>query len=121
QWVFAAVCLAGTAVSFLMVEADVLVQPPVDSRVTGLLVAIALVYLAALLGTRIVESRGDVSGHRLAASRVRAGMLVALLMAFQSMLLDENGLAQSAIIWAALAGVAVTAVVIRPLGRRLGQ
>lgn len=115
QWIFAAVCLLGALVFFRLSKVDALMPSPVHAGVILLLGAVSLAYVVTLLRTRNVESRGDVTGVRLAASRVRAGMFVALLVAWQAMLFEEQGLAHAVVVWSALGGVAVTAGVIRPL------
>lgn len=115
QWIFAAVCLLGTLVFFRLSKVDSLMPSPVHAGVILLLGAVSLAYVVTLLRTRNVESRGDVTGVRLAASRVRAGMFVALLVAWQALLFEEQGLAHAVVVWSALGGVAVTAGVIRPL------
>jgi len=115
QWIFAAICLLGTLAFFGLSKVDSLMPSPVHTGVILLLAAVSLAYVVTLLRTRNVESRGDVTGVRLAASRVRAGMFVALLVPWQALLLEEQGVAHAVMVWSALGGVAVTAVVIRPL------
>jgi hypothetical protein len=115
QWIFAAVCLLGSLAFFGLSKVDSLMPSPVHVGVISLLAAVSLAYVVTLLRTRTVESRGDVTGVRLAASRVRSGMFVALLVAWQALLFEEQGVAHAVIVWSALGGVAVTAVVIRPL------
>jgi hypothetical protein len=120
QGIFAAVCLLG-AVGFAgFWRAVSLLPSPLHAGVVLLLAAVTLAYVVALLRTRDVESRGDVTGIPLVASRVRAGMLVALLVPWQALLFQERGMAHTVMVWSGLGGVAVTAVVIRPL-KKLAQ
>ncbi len=109
---FAIVCLLGIAASFGLSGIG---AQTVHSGVALSLAAVTLAYVVTLMLTRNIESCGDVTGIRLAASRVRAGMLVALLAAWQVLLFDEQGVAHAVVVWSAMGGVAATAVVIRPL------
>jgi hypothetical protein len=111
QWMFAALCLSGVGALLLL---DVAMGAPRFPNVgTALLiVAISATYLATLLLTRSLQSRGDVTGDCLSVPRVRAGMLVALLVALQALAVGESGLAHASAVWATLAGVSMTMVVM---------
>jgi len=113
QWAFAVLCLCGVGVSLMLLDVEMGAPSFVSAGVAVLLVVIVLAYLVTLLQTRVLESRGDVTGDRLAVSRVRAGMLIALLVALQALSLGEPGLAHAPIVWMTMAGVSATAVVIR--------
>ena len=113
QWVFGVLCLCGVGVSLTLLDVEIGAPSFMSAGVAVLLVVITLAYLVPLLQTRFLESRGDVTGDRLAVSRVRAGMLIALLVALQALSLGEPGLAHAPIVWMTMAGVSATAVVIR--------
>ncbi len=113
QWAFAVLCLCGVGVSLTLLDVEIGAPSFMSAGVAVLLVVIVLAYLVTLLQTRVLESRGDVTGDRLAVSRVRAGMLIALLVALQALSLGEPGLAHAPIVWMTMAGVSATAVVIR--------
>jgi hypothetical protein len=113
QWVFAALCMCGVGVSLTLLDVEIGAPSFMSAGIAALLVVITMAYLVTLLQTRFLESRGDVTGDRLAVSRVRGGMLIALLVAFQSLLMGESGLAHTSIVWATMAGVSATALVLR--------
>ena len=74
-------------------------------------------YLATLLQTRAVRACGDVTSDRLSVQRVRMGMLICLLVAAQGLVAAQAGLAYTAVLWASMAGVALTGVVARAKGK----
>jgi hypothetical protein len=88
--------------------------PPVP-----LLVAAAVVtglFFLAIARAGSVRARGDATDVPLEGSRVRGGMVIALLMGLQSLVFGLPGAAAGALIWACLAGVALSA--IAPPGSR---
>ncbi len=115
QGIFAALCVLGAAVFLGSSEAVSLVPSQIHAGVVLLLAGVTLAYAVTLLLTRAVTSRGDATGTRLIASRVRAGMLVALLVSWQAFLFEDQGLGHGVVVWSAMGGVALTALVTRPL------
>jgi len=120
QWILAMLCLSGGGVSYVLFDVDIGAPSLVSVGVTVLLLVVTLTYLVMLSYTRVVESRGDVTGDRLAVSRVRGGMLIALLVVLQALFVEKSLLAHSAIVWVSLAGVSATALVVR-VGKRFAQ
>jgi hypothetical protein len=113
QWIFAVLCLAASGVSLVLLEIELSAPSFVNPGVAVLLALVALAFLAMLLQTRVVTSSGDVTGVHLVVGRVRGGMLIAMLVAFQSLFMGETGLAHTSIVWAAMAGVSGMALVTR--------
>jgi hypothetical protein len=108
QWVFAAVCLM-TAPLLLNLRTIATVETGLVSLTrVSLLALIALASATVILTTRHVEFRADATGEPLILSRVRMGMLVALLVAIQGFFPDSWRIEQTFLVWAALAGVALT-------------
>ncbi|UCG85464.1 MAG: hypothetical protein JSW71_16235 [Gemmatimonadota bacterium] len=116
QWLFSVACLVVAATWFAHYGFGPAVSPGMGVRMIGFLVVVALAFAVAISLTRTVESRADVGGDRLSVSRVRAGMLIALLVALLAFLLGRPGFALTAAVWASLAGVAGTAL-LTPLWR----
>jgi len=120
QWVFTVLCLSVAGTWFVRYGSGLGVGPSLGTGTVALLAVVALAFAAAILLTRVVRSTADVTGDLLRVSRVRAGMLIALLVALLALLLGQPGLALTAVVWAALAGVGGSAVVVRPrLPRRI--
>jgi hypothetical protein len=112
QWLFAGLCLAAVGVWFALNGAASPEWPVITRGIIVLLAAVTVLFAAVIVMTRKLNSKADVTGVCLSVSRVRAGMLIALLVALQSILLGQPGLFLAAPIWASLAGVAVTAFIM---------
>ena len=112
QWVFAGLCLFGVAASVTLLDVTIGAPSFMNSTVALLLLAIGVAYLVTLFQTRSLQSRGDVTDDRLSVPRVRAGMLIALLVVLQALAVGESGLSHASAVWATLAGVSTTAVVV---------
>ena len=110
QWVFAALCLAGTGVFGLQYGIGVGDPAPLPGLVVGLVAAISVLYGAMIPLTRRIDSSGDATGAPLSLSRVRGGMVIGLLAASQALILGPSGVKAASIVWATLAGVAVAGV-----------
>jgi len=110
QWIFAVLCLLGVGGLVTLHGLDLGAPSLLNTRVAWLLAAVALAYLMTIFLTRVIESPADVTGERLAASRVRAGMLIALLVALQALSGGGPGMVQASIIWSVLAGVSLTSI-----------
>jgi hypothetical protein len=123
QWAFAAACL------ILMVGQ--LVYPPTittgraeivagagSSGMAGIVwpLPIAAVFVASILRTRSLHSVADVTGAPLSALRVRAGMIVVLLVTARSLLHGDEGVTHSVLLWSVLGGVTLSDLLP---GRRL--
>jgi len=101
QWVFGLICLGATVV--YMVDHDVplgQVRVP-DTLLEWLSLAFLLIFALNILLTRKVHAKGDVGHRRLDVKRVRGGMTVGLLAAFQGI----NELNDVAVIVAVIAGI----------------
>lgn len=84
-----------------------------------LLVAAAVVtglFFVAIARVGAVRARGDATDVPLEGSRVRGGMVIALLIGLQSLVFGPPGAASGALVWAGLTGVALSA--IAPPGSR---
>ena len=110
QWIFAGLCLAGT---WFCLERQELSWFPesLPATAAGLLLILGAGYGLTIWRTRAVASVADVTGTPLASTRVRAGMAVGLLVGVQSLTRGQAGLEAAALVWAAVAGVAVGALV----------
>lgn len=108
QLAFAAICLTG-GVGYLILRGS---RPAGDGNVTPWfpIVTIALLYAVLFLRTRRIHSVADLTGEPLNLHRVRAAMAIGWLMAAQGAILGGAALAQSAIIWAVLAGLVLSAI-----------
>ena len=110
QWVFAALCLAGTGVFGLQHGIGVGDAAPLPGLVLGSVAAISVLYVVMITLTRRIDSSGDATGAPLSLSRVRGGMVIGLLAASQALILGPSGVNAASIVWATLAGVAVARV-----------
>jgi hypothetical protein len=113
QWVFVGLCLGGTVLWQLTLGSAMQPRWRLDTGLGLLLATITAVYLATLLRTRVMRACGDVTTEPLSATRVRTGMLICLLVAAQGVVATQTGLAATAVLWASMAGVALTGVVAR--------
>jgi len=119
QWGFAALALAMTGV--LAVQGAEGNTPPTMGGEAGRAgvgsgeqVAVAAVlmalYLRAVWRTRHLVSVGDATGIPLDPVRVRWGMVLALLVGIQAAFAGAGGLTAAAFVWAAVAGVGLSAI-----------
>ena len=104
QWIFAAVCLAGTAVALRRGLGPYDAAPLTAAHVWPIAI-VSVAYVAVIVRTRHVESSGDATGAPLSPSRVRAGMWIGLLVALQALTAGAAGLEATSLVWASLAGV----------------
>lgn len=118
QWVFTVLCVSVAGTWLVRYGSGLGVGPSLSTGTVALLAVVALGFAAAILLTRVVRSTADVTGDLLRVSRVRAGMLIALLVAQLALLSGQPGLVLTAPVWAALAGVAGSAAVVRPWSLR---
>jgi hypothetical protein len=107
QLLFAIVCLAGFWLWNWQVGSD-----GVDIAAPGLrsqlaVSVVTLGFLITIARTKAVASLADATAKALTPARVQAGMLVALLMALQSLLLGSEGVQDAGLVWASLAGVSI--------------
>jgi hypothetical protein len=109
QWFFAGLCLGAVLWAFVLGNGLIWLRlwGPVTSYWP--VAVIGAVYLFAYLRARSVASVGDASGTRLSPARVRAGMVIGLLVPAQSLAAGPAEL--SSALWATLAGVGVGSVV----------
>lgn len=81
-------------------------------------VLVALILLASVLAIALhkpVVSKGDVGGQTLSTTRVRMGMVVAVLVALQTFVSsDTAGANLDGLIWACLAGMVIGRLIPRP-------
>jgi hypothetical protein len=106
QWIFALLCLVGGLGLFLRHPGEPLFVH--QGWITLCLGAIAAIYILVLVRTRQVRSIADVTGEPLSPLRVQAAMAVAWLVAALGAIGGTTMLAQSALIWAVLAGLILT-------------
>ncbi len=107
QLIFAAACLAGTGVALLRHGLGPADAGPLTTGQVWLVAGVGAAYATAIVRTRRVASVGDATGAPLSLSRVRAGMLIGLLVAFQALTAGSAGLEDASLVWASLAGVAL--------------
>jgi hypothetical protein len=120
QWVFAALCLSG-GVAFLLLSGPTGEAEGIGPAANLPIAALALLYAVTIPATRRVQAVADLTAEPLRLSRVRAGMVVAWLMAVQGFLPGRIGLAQSALIWAVLAGLLLMMLIRSILPFRTNQ
>ncbi len=104
QWIFAACCLAATAFAVYLGGSTAHV-PAMTTTTSLILLLIVLSYLFTIALTREIASPGDVTGH-LSPARVRAGMLVGVLVPLQA-LFNPDAFSSAGLIWATVAGVSL--------------
>ncbi len=107
QFVFAGAALAG-AIFVARNGWPSFDRVALDGTGAWLAALAVLAYLWRLLRTRRVRSVADVTGAPLDTARIKGAMLVALLVAGQSLSAGNEGLALAAPLFATLAGVAST-------------
>ncbi|MEP7325516.1 MAG: hypothetical protein ABI836_06185 [Gemmatimonadota bacterium] len=106
QWIFAIVCLVLASLGALPIGVAWNPVVPVESRwVLWVLAVIAAGFVVVIAGTRQLTSTGDLTGAPLSPARVRAGMIVALMIATAGWIPLANGLVQGAQVWAVLLGI----------------
>lgn len=106
QWWFAGLCLVGALLWIVLGYGPVELQLPASESGYRAVALITLVYAVAYFRTRRLSSVGDKSGVPLSLGRVRAGMVVGLLLPAQATLTDDAKLASA--LWATLAAVGVS-------------
>lgn len=106
QWWFAGLCLVGAVLWIVLGYGPVELQLPASESGYWAVALITLVYAVAYFRTRRLSSVGDKSGVPLSLGRVRAGMVVGLLLPAQAPLTDDAKLASA--LWATLAAVGVS-------------
>ncbi|MGD2152794.1 MAG: hypothetical protein PVG79_05960 [Gemmatimonadales bacterium] len=114
QWTFAALCLAGAG---LWVAAFGTGWPartaPAGSQMLPIGIA-SVVFLLSYRRTRHVQSAGDATGAVLSSARVRAGMLIGLLVPSQALAIGTTGPELGSAVWATLAGVGIAGLRMKP-------
>ncbi len=119
QWWFVGLCLVG-AVLWMVVRgygADELTLHASGSYY-WVVALITLLYAIAYFRTRRLSSVGDQSGVPLSLRRVRAGMVVGLLVPAQALMIGDAKIAWA--LWATLAGVGVSSLLgLAPRRERL--
>ena len=75
-----------------------------------LLAAIIAVFVIAIVRTRTIASKGDISDESLDATRVRGGMLAGLLCAVSTLPAGFDAVAEAAPLWATIAGVGIASL-----------
>lgn len=106
QIAFAVLALAGAAVAVRVLD-PAAANHTIPVGVGALVGVVSVGFGIAIARTRQVSSLADATGQPLSVHRVRAGMFIGLLVAVQATLLGTEGLELSALVWAALAGVAI--------------
>jgi hypothetical protein len=104
QWIFAG--LSSVAVILIALSAEGS-PPAVPDRMHLLLGGVAGAYVAVLLATRTVRAHADLTDEPLSLSRVRAGMLLGLLVAMTGLFAGNHPLERSTVLWAVLLGVTI--------------
>lgn len=119
QWGFAALALAMTGILATQtaagagpadvtgaVDGQGALLPPLRATITAGVAA--LLFLRVLARTRRLDSVADATGTPLDPARVRWAMAVGLLMGVQAMVTGTGGWSAASLVWAAVAGVAIT-------------
>ena len=110
QWIFAGLCLALTWFCLGRQGLSWFPESP-PATAAGLLLMVGVGYGLTMRRTRAVTSVADATGRPLSSARVRAGMVVGLLVGLQALTRGQTGLEAAALVWAALAGVSLGALV----------
>ena len=110
QWIFAGICLAAAGLC-LNREGLSWFQGSPLAMVAGLPLIVGVGYGLTMWRTRAVTSVADATGKPLSSARVRAGMAVGFLVGLQSLTRGQTGLEAAALVWSALAGVSLGALV----------
>lgn len=114
QWIFVALCLAGAVSWSGWIGAGTIPLATSKPARASPLAAISLLYAISYLRKRRIEAVGDVTDVTLTLSRVRAGMLIGLLVAAQALASGSPGALDSSAVWATLAGVGLAGLRLKP-------
>jgi hypothetical protein len=68
---------------------------------------VTIAFIITIARTRRIASLADATAKALEPARVQAGMLLALLVALQSLMLGAEGVQSAALVWASLAGTSI--------------
>ena len=110
QWIFAGICLAASWLC-LALQRPWWSPESLSATAAGLLLILGVGYGLTMWRTRAVTSLGDATGRPLSLARVRAGMAVGFLVGLQSLTRGQAGLEAASLVWAAVAGVSLGALV----------
>jgi hypothetical protein len=75
---------------------------------TALAIGIAIAFVVVIRRTRSLRALCDLTGEPLSATRVRAGMAVVTVLALRSLVIPTPAMAQTALVWATMAGVVLS-------------
>lgn len=107
QLAFAAICLAGFWLSRSHIGLDNAAVSALDLLSQLIVSVVTLAFIITIARTQRVASLADATAKALTPARVQAGMLLALLVALQSLTLGAEGVYGAALVWASLAGTSI--------------
>ena len=107
QLVFAAICLAGFWFSKSQPELNTAVVSSLVPRLQAAVSVVTIAFIITIARTQRIGSLADATAKALEPARVQAGMLLALLVALQSLMLGAEGVQSAALVWASLAGTSI--------------
>ncbi len=115
QFAFAVLCLAASG-AWAFQHGPRFDPGALGNPLRWMVITVSVGFGLAILRTRRVSSAGDVTGVPLSLSRVRAGMLIGLLMALAPLAVGADGVEASSPVWAALSGVLLQGLARKPSG-----
>lgn len=115
SWVSSATAVAFMGLQILLATPDAPSMDPLggDPVAAALAGVTAIAFVAVISRTRTIRSAADMTGEPLSPARVRSGMVVVTALALRSFLAPPPAMAQTALVWAAMAGVALSSLVGR--------
>jgi hypothetical protein len=110
NWAFATLSLLGTVVFFSVWEYPLMVTFPENPLILYLcLPTLGLLFLRIVI-TSSIESTGDQGSEKLSPDRVRAGMVIIMILTLQGLARGEPGFIEAISLWATLGGLAIGTV-----------
>lgn len=114
QGEFAVLMLAGAGYAIMTSRlAGPGTAPEEPAGLPWVLLGLAGIYIGMIVFRRRIDTVADLTGEPLDLDRVKAGMMVGVLVAVTGLVPIGEGLAQSALVWATLAGVVIGAMLRR--------
>jgi hypothetical protein len=114
QWLFAGAVLGAAAYAIISSRLAAPGSAPEEPAwLPWVLLALAGIYIGMIVFRRRIDAVADLTGQPLDLDRVKAGLMVGVLVAVTGLVPIGEGLAQSALVWATLAGVVLGAILRR--------
>lgn len=111
QWLFAGLVLGVSAYAIVTSRLAAPGSAPEEPAwLPWVLLGVAGIYIGMIVVRRRIDVVADLSGEPLDLDRVKAGLMVGVLVAVTGLVPIGHGLEQSALVWATLAGVVLGAV-----------